>query len=219
MGGPGVFTITGEDEDSGVGKTTTAGAAAAVTGAEDTGPFLSADNADRLEEANYNFEDGVLPRIISTSDPPAPYTDKAWSIAFVVNVCVTVIAAVCFRHSIVGAVGTGRRLSGEGVGVEWIQFLLVLTICALLAWGLAWGALSSLVRCPNAILQALAALNEYHAAISEASVTIRNKPAYLMGILRKYKQGQRAPLGNGSAGGMATSPNAMGRMGPALSAN
>ena len=63
------------------------------------------------------------------------------------------------------------------------------------------------------LLQALAALNEYHAAISETSVTIRNKPAYLMGILRKYKQGQRAPLGNGAAGGMATSPNAMGRMG------
>eukprot|EP00752_Nemacystus_decipiens_P011598 g10300.t1 len=153
MGGPGVFTITGEDEDSGVGKTTTAGAAAAVTGAEDTGPFLSADNADRLEEANYNFEDGVLPRIISTSDPPAPYTDKAWSIAFVVNVCVTVIAAVCFRHSIVGAVGTRRRLSGEGVGVVWLQILLMLTICVLLACGLARGAVSSLVRCPNAILQ------------------------------------------------------------------
>ena len=34
-----------------------------------------------------------------------------------------------------------------------------------------------------------------------------------MGILRKYKQGQRAPLGNGAAGGMATTPNAMGRMG------
>ena len=61
--------------------------------------------------------------------------------------------------------------------------------------------------------QALAALNEYHAAVSETSVTIRNKPAYLMGILRKYKQGQRAPLGNGATGGMATTPNAMGRMG------
>ncbi|CAM9623706.1 unnamed protein product [Scytosiphon promiscuus] len=61
--------------------------------------------------------------------------------------------------------------------------------------------------------QALAALNEYHAAVSETSVTIRNKPAYLMGILRKYKQGQRAPLGNGVGGGMATAPNAMGRMG------
>lgn len=61
--------------------------------------------------------------------------------------------------------------------------------------------------------QALAALNEYHAAVSEASVNIRNKPAYLMGILRKYKQGQRAPLGNGTAGGMVTTPNAMGRMG------
>ncbi len=69
----------------------------------------------------------------------------------------------------------------------------------------------SLARLP--ILKALAALNEYHAAISETSVTIRNKPAYLMGILRKYKQGQRAPVGNGSTGGMATSPNAMGRMG------
>lgn len=63
------------------------------------------------------------------------------------------------------------------------------------------------------LLQALAALNEYHAAISETSVTIRNKPAYLMGILRKYKQGQRAPLGNGTGGGIATSPNARGRMG------
>lgn len=63
------------------------------------------------------------------------------------------------------------------------------------------------------LLQALAALNEYHAAVSEASVTIRNKPAYLMGILRKYKQGQRAPLGNGTSGGMATAPKAMGRMG------
>lgn len=63
------------------------------------------------------------------------------------------------------------------------------------------------------IAQALAALNEYHAAVSETSVTIRNKPAYLMGILRKYKQGQRAPLGNGTGGGMATAPNAMGRMG------
>ncbi|CBN78989.1 conserved unknown protein [Ectocarpus siliculosus] len=61
--------------------------------------------------------------------------------------------------------------------------------------------------------QALAALNEYHAAVSETSVNIRNKPAYLMGILRKYKQGQRAPLGNGTAGGMVTTPNAMGRMG------
>lgn len=34
-----------------------------------------------------------------------------------------------------------------------------------------------------------------------------------MGILRKYKQGQRAPLGNGMCGGMTTTPNAMGRMG------
>lgn len=43
--------------------------------------------------------------------------------------------------------------------------------------------------------QALAALNEYHSAVSETSVTIRNKPAYLMGILRKYKQAQRPPNG------------------------
>lgn len=43
--------------------------------------------------------------------------------------------------------------------------------------------------------QALAALNEYHSAVSDTSVTIRNKPAYLMGILRKYKQAQRPPNG------------------------
>lgn len=51
--------------------------------------------------------------------------------------------------------------------------------------------------------QALAALNEYHSAVSETSVMIRNKPAYLMGILRKYKQGQRIPIGNGSSSGTA----------------
>ena len=61
--------------------------------------------------------------------------------------------------------------------------------------------------------QALAALNEYHSAVSETSVTIRNKPAYLMGILRKYKQGQRAPVGNGMNGGVTTTPSTMGRMG------
>lgn len=75
------------------------------------------------------------------------------------------------------------------------------------------GNLSSLALRLMLLRQALAALNEYHSAVSETSVTIRNKPAYLMGILRKYKQGQRAPLGNGMCGGMTTTPNAMGRMG------
>lgn len=62
MGGPGVFTI-GENKDTGVGRTT----AAAVRDVEDTGRFLSADDVDSAhnpdrQEANYHFEDGVMPR-------------------------------------------------------------------------------------------------------------------------------------------------------------
>ncbi|CAM9951699.1 unnamed protein product, partial [Discosporangium mesarthrocarpum] len=66
--------------------------------------------------------------------------------------------------------------------------------------------------------QALAALNEYYSAVSETSVQIRNKPAYLMGILRKYKQGQRAPVAGGRGVGMGSdnSRNASGRMGGGL---
>lgn len=64
MGGPGVFTI-GEDEGTGVGRTA---ATAAVTGAGDTGRFLPADGVDSStinpdrQEANYHFEDGIVPR-------------------------------------------------------------------------------------------------------------------------------------------------------------
>ncbi|CAM9448951.1 unnamed protein product, partial [Choristocarpus tenellus] len=64
-------------------------------------------------------------------------------------------------------------------------------------------------------VQALAALNEYHSAVNETSVQIRNKPAYLMGILRKYKQGQRAPTASGTGTGLPIEHgrNTMGRMG------
>lgn len=57
-----MFTI-GENKDTGVGRTT----AAAVRDVEDTGRFLSADDVDSAhnpdrQEANYHFEDGVMPR-------------------------------------------------------------------------------------------------------------------------------------------------------------
>lgn len=51
------------------------------------------------------------------------------------------------------AAGTRRRLAGEGVEGGWMTFVLMLVIMVLLAWGLSWGALHSLVSCPNAILQ------------------------------------------------------------------
>lgn len=61
------------------------------------------------------------------------------------------------------AVGTRRRLAGEGVDGGWATFLLILAIMVLLAWGLAWGAVHSLVSCPNGILQVTF---EYFTALS-----------------------------------------------------
>lgn len=46
---------------------------------------------------------------------------------------------------------------------------------------------------------------------------IRNKPAYLMGILRKYKQGQRGPAGNGASAGVGAGvPGGIGAVGNAV---
>ncbi|CAN0331947.1 unnamed protein product [Ectocarpus sp. 6 AP-2014] len=108
------------------------------------------DNTLTGEENGADF--GVSQR--GTTPPTAPM-DRAWAIAFWVNVCITVLSAIFFKAEGAKAVNAHhRRLSGDSAAGSLLAPLLMVVVMIAVGWGVACMALYSLASCPKRMLQA-----------------------------------------------------------------
>ncbi|CAM9400191.1 unnamed protein product [Ectocarpus fasciculatus] len=131
-------------------------ARAAGSAIADSGLFLSDHNRDEEDNTLRGEQDGADFAVSRRSTtPPAAPMDRGWAIAFLVNVCNTVLSAIFFKADGAKAVNAHhRRLSGDSAAGALLAPLLVVVAMIAVGWGVACMALFSLASCPKRMLQA-----------------------------------------------------------------